>query len=206
MGSIGNLQNGQTFKVTKHMPEVKVPPKDISKMTPTELMKFNQEAASAQGNREIARVAETFQERHSDNGKVDILVEGNDGVAVVSGSKISLEELGQALPKYAFELKKFDENDDNFIEEHEMKTSWGERLTSAGVSVGGSTIAAAGTGATIGGLGGTAVVPGIGTVAGAGGLGLLGGAIGFVGSFIVEGGKTALYAMGDGYNTGEVFR
>ena len=46
MGSIGNLQDGQSFKITKYMPEAQAPAKDLSKMTPTEMMKYNQASAS----------------------------------------------------------------------------------------------------------------------------------------------------------------
>lgn len=198
MGNINNLSGGNTFQVKKHLLNQQ-PDKPVAKMTMAELDAFEKEAKN--DLKKIGEVKATFQDRYADNGKVEILVEGEGGVAVVSGRKISLPELGRSLPEYALELKAFDENGDNFIEEHELSTSWGEKLTSAGTAIGVGTLGGAGTGATIGAMGGTAVVPGIGTVAGGGALGLLGGAIGFIGSAVWEGGSTIMYAMGDGYNS-----
>jgi hypothetical protein len=186
MGDISKLQSGQTFSVTKYsMPQAA---KDPSKMTIGELGAFQREN-QAELNK-LKKVAGEFEARSADNGKVDIMVESDGQLAIVSGKKISLTELGRALPEYALELKKYDENNDNHITEDELTISWGEKLS------------AAGTGAGIGALGGTAVVPGIGTVAGGAGLGLLGGALGFVGSALWEGGSTIMYAMGDGYKKG----
>jgi hypothetical protein len=198
MGDISKLQSGQTFSVTKYsMPQAA---KDPSKMTIGELGAFQREN-QAELNK-LKKVAGEFEARSADNGKVDIMVESDGQLAIVSGKKISLTELGRALPEYALELKKYDENNDNHITEDELTISWGEKLTDAATTVGVSTVSAAGTGAGIGALGGTAVVPGIGTVAGGAGLGLLGGALGFVGSALWEGGSTIMYAMGDGYKKG----
>ncbi|HEY9843747.1 MAG TPA: hypothetical protein V6D23_24965 [Candidatus Obscuribacterales bacterium] len=198
MGEVNNLQSGQSFQVVQKKVKSPVP----EHMTIAETAGFNQKTAKEQS--EIAAIKNNFKDRYSENGKVELIVEDAQGVAVIEGKNIDLSELsqkGQALARYALELKKYDENGDNHITEDELYTSWGERLGGAGIAIGGSTVAAAGTGASIGAMGGTAVVPGIGTVAGGGALGLLGGAIGFVGSFIWEGGKTAVYAARDKYDS-----
>lgn len=198
MGDVTKLQSGQTFQVIQK--KVKTPAPEG--MTIAQTHQYNQSTQKEQA--EINAVKNTFKDRFSENGKVELIVEDGQGVAVISGRKISLAELsqkGNALANYALELKKFDENGDNYIEEDELYTSWGERMGNAGMAIGGSTLAAAGTGAAIGGMGGTAVMPVVGTVAGAGGVGLLGGAIGFVGSTLWEGVKTIGYAAGDKYNS-----
>lgn len=198
MGDVSKLQSGQSFQVVQK--KVKTPAPEG--MTIAGTVAYNQRTAKEQA--EIAAIKNTFKDRFSENGKVELIVEDGDGVAVISGRKIDLSELsqhGKALAQYALELKKFDDNGDNCIEERELYTTWGDHLKSAGIAIGGSTLGGAGTGAAIGGMGGTAVVPVIGTVAGAGALGLLGGAIGFVGSTLWEGVKTVGYAAGDKYKT-----
>jgi hypothetical protein len=188
MGDISKLQNGQTFQVTKYT--VKPGNKDVGNMTMAELDKFQE--ASKKELAQASQVVNTFADRTSKNGKVDILVQGNDGVAVISGRKISLTELGKAAPEYALELKKFDENDDNFIEEGELFTSWGERLTGAAIGIGGGAVSGAGIGAGVG-----AAFAGVGAIPGA----IKGGIVGAVGGLLWEGGRTAMFAFSDGYNT-----
>ncbi|PIQ26082.1 hypothetical protein COW36_02235 [bacterium (Candidatus Blackallbacteria) CG17_big_fil_post_rev_8_21_14_2_50_48_46] len=188
MGDISKLQNGQTFQVTKY--GMKQAPKDVGNMTMAELEKY-QNSSKAELS-QVSNVVNTFTDRTSKNGKVDILVQGDNGVAVISGRKINLAELGRAVPEYALELKKFDENDDNFIEEHELYTSWGERLGGAGLAIAGGTASGAGVGAGVG-----AAFAGVGAIPGA----IKGGIIGGVGALLWEGGKTAMYAFSDGYNS-----
>ena len=193
MGDIHKLQNGQTFQVTKY--GMKQAPKDVGNMTMAEMEKY-QNSAKTELN-QISSVVNSFETRTAQNGKVDILVQGDNGVAVISGRKINLAELGKAAPEYALELKKFDENDDNCIEEHELYTSWGERLGGAAISVAGSTASGAGVGAGVG-----TAFAGVGAIPGA----IKGGIIGGVGSLIWEGGKTAMFAFSDGYNSPKFLR
>lgn len=198
MGNVSKVQSGQTFEVIQK----KVKPVAPENMTLAQTAQYNQ-ATSKQQN-EIAKVKTNFKDQYAENGKVELLLEDGDGVAVIQGRNISLAELsqkGQALAEYALELKKFDENGDNHINEDELYTSWGERGTDAAANIGMATVGGASTGAAIGGFGGTAVMPVVGTVAGAGGVGLLGGAIGLVSSALWEGGKTAVYGFTDKYKT-----
>lgn len=198
MGNVSKVQSGQTFQVVQK----KTKPVAPENMTLTQTAQFNQATSKQQS--EIAKVKANFKDQYAENGKVELLLEDTDGVAVIQGSKISLAELsqkGQALAEYALELKKFDADGDNHITEDELYTSWKERLGDAAGNVGMATVGGASTGAAIGGFGGTAVMPVVGTVAGAGGVGLLGGAIGFVGSALWEGGRTAIYGMTDKYNS-----
>lgn len=188
MTDISKLQTGQTFQVTKY--GLKPGSKDVGSMTMAELDKFQND--SKKELTQISEVTNSFTDRASKNGKVDILVQGDDGIAVVSGRKISLAELGKAAPEYALELKKYDENDDNFIEEHELYTSWGERLGGAALAIGGGTATGAGIGAGVG-----AAFAGVGAIPGA----IKGGIVGAVGAVLWEGGRTALFAFSDGYNT-----
>ncbi|MBT9545683.1 MAG: hypothetical protein IV090_09860 [Candidatus Sericytochromatia bacterium] len=188
MTDISKLQTGQTFQVTKY--GLKSGAKDVGSMTMAELDKFQNDSKKELA--QIAEVTNSFTDRTSKNGKVDILIQGEGGIAVVSGRKVSLAELGKAAPEYALELKKLDENDDNFIEEHELYTSWGERLGGAAISIGGGAVSGAGIGAGVG-----AAFAGVGAIPGA----IKGGLVGGIGAVLWEGGKTALFAFSDGYNT-----
>lgn len=188
MGDIHKLQNGQTFQVTKY--GMKPAPKEVGKMTMAELDAYQKNSQAEL--KQIQSVVNSFQDRASKNGKVDILVQGDNGIAIISGRKINLTELGKAVPEYALELKKFDENDDNFIEEHELYTSWSERLSGAGMAIAGGVASGAGVGAGVG-----AAFAGVGAIPGA----IKGGLIGGIGAVLWEGGKTALFAFSDGYNS-----
>lgn len=193
MGDINKLQSGQTFQVTKY--GMKPAPKEVGKMTMAELEKYQNSAKTELS--QINNVIQSFNDRTSKNGKVDILVQGDNGVAVISGRKINLAELGKAAPEYALELKKFDENDDNCIEEHELYTSWGERLSGAGIAIAGGAASGAGVGAGVG-----AAFAGVGAIPGA----IKGGLIGGGGALLWEAGKTAIFAFSDGYNSPEFVR
>ena len=189
MGEIKNLQSGNSFQVVQR--KTKTNPSEG--MTIAQTAKFNQ--TNRQEQAEIANLKSTFGARYAENGKVELLVEGSDGIAVVQGNRISLAELsqkGNALAEYALELKKFDEDGDNHITEDELFTSWGERGASAGTTIALSTGGGAATGAGIG-----AWFAGVGALPGAGVGALLSG----VGSTLWEGVKTIGYATGDKYNT-----
>lgn len=188
MGDIAKLQGGQTFQIVQRK----------TKSTAPENMTIQQSAAYTRNTQkeqaEISALKATFKDRFAENGKVELLLEGGDGIAVIQGSKISLAELSQkgtALANYALELKKFDENGDNYIEEDELYTSWGERASSAGVSIGGAAVGGAAGGAGIG-----AWFAGVGALPGAGVGALLSGG----GALLWEGVKTIGYAAGDKYN------
>lgn len=197
MGSIRNLSSGESFKVIKQV-ERQAPNQGLTLGNTNQQVERNKES-----EREINKIKQTFDSRYAENEKVEILVEGPDGLAVIQSRTdkgINLNEMAQAggaLASYALELKPLDENGDNYINEDELYKSWGEQLGGSAMTVGAATATAAGTGATIGGLGGTVVVPGVGTLVGTGG-GALGGAIiGGVGSFLWEGVQTIGYAMSD---------
>lgn len=197
MGSINGLRNGESFKIIKQV-ERQAPNQGLT------LGNTNQQVEKNKASeREINQIKQTFDSRYAENEKVELLVEGPDGLAVVQSRTdkgINLNEMAQAggaLASYALELKPLDENGDNYINEDELYKSWGEQLGGSAMTVGAATATAAGTGATIGGLGGTVVVPGVGTLVGTGG-GALGGAIiGGVGSLLWEGVQTIGYAMSD---------
>jgi hypothetical protein len=62
------------------------------------------------------------------NGLVDVVVEDNEGkLHLYTGEKINLEELGKAQPNIMIhdmeDLKSFDENNDGFLVESELKQS-----------------------------------------------------------------------------------
>ena len=184
---IATLQQGNSYSVSKYVS--KTASKDMSGMTVQEFSRY--QAEHKEDDAKMNQIRLVHQLTSLKNGRVDILVEGANGVAVVSGAKINLVELGTAIPELAIQLRDLDENKDMFLEEEELYTSWGERLGSAGLSIGGSTIGGAATGGTV------TAITGPGTLAGAG----VGAAVGFIGSFLWEGGKTVLYAIGDSYNS-----
>ncbi len=196
MGNISNLQSGQSFKVIQ-----KIEKKDsnAANVAITDTNKFLSKTSQA----EIGRVKSTFADRYSENGKVELRIEDTSGMAVIQGSKISLDEMlqqGGTLAKFAAELKSFDANKDNHITEDELFTSWGEHLTQSAVTVGGSAAAGFGTGSTIVAIGGTIALPGLGTAAGwlaGGGMGAL---VAGGGAAIWEGFRTVGYAMNDNYD------
>lgn len=197
MGSISNLRSGESFKVIKQ----------VARQAANEnltLGNTNQQVEKNKASeREISQIKQSFDTRYAENEKVEILVEGADGVAVIQSRTdkgINLSEMAQAggaLASYALELKPLDENGDNHINEDELYKSWGEQLGGSAMTVGAATLTAAGTGATIGGLGGTIIVPVAGTFVGAGGGAIGGGIIGGVGSLLWEGVQTVGFAMSD---------
>ncbi|MGV3525564.1 MAG: DUF6861 domain-containing protein [Candidatus Sericytochromatia bacterium] len=191
MGDISKLQSGQTFQVVQRKTKTPVP----QGMTIQESAQFNRTTQKEQA--EISGIKQNFADRFAENGKVELLVEGGDGVAVVQGSKINLAELaqkGNALAEYALELKAYDKkgNNDGFITEDELRTDWGEHLTQSALTVGGATVGGAGTGAGVGVFFG-----GVGAGPGA----LAGAAVGATGSALWEGFRTIGYAFGDSYDS-----
>lgn len=169
MTDINSLNSGKTFTVNKRAH------KDVSKMN------FIQQA-------EEVKAQNAFAEKHfgnaAENGKVEILLSDESGTAVISGHKVSLPELGKAAPEIALELKQYDKNSDNYLEEKELIKTWGQHAKSAAVSVGVSTAAGAGTGAGVG-----AWFAGVGAIPGA-----------LVGA-LVTGVPTALWEIGSGFFT-----
>lgn len=205
MGNISSLHSGESFKIVekklKGSPSV-----DPSKMTIGQTNQYLDEKQMKKAQIEINGVKDNFKDRYDHNGKVELLVEGIDGVAVVqdTGNGISLHELaaqGGALTHFALTLKKYDENNDYIITEDELFTSWGEQLGESALTIGGATAAGAATGSTIGAMGGTVVVPGVGTAVGWLGMGALGAAIGGIGSTVWEGVRAIGYAASDEYHT-----
>lgn len=193
MGNVSNLSQGQEFNSFKVISKA-------AKETLPDTASFAEHYEHQQNQKEVLGeindIRRTFQDRYAENGEVEILVESDEGAAVIQSKNgaISIPELaeqGGALSHYAIVLRDYDENKDGVIVEDELYRSWGERFGSAAGNVGIATVSGAGTGATIGAMGGTAVVPGVGTVAGGGALGLLGGAIGAIGSTVFEGAKLA---------------
>jgi len=188
MGDISKLQSGQTFQVVQK--KLKTPAPD--NMTISETHKYNQQTQKEQA--EISSIKSTFSSRFAENGKVELLIEGGDGVAIIQGNKISLREMtqkGSAMAEYALELKKFDANNDGFIEEKELYTSWGQQLGKSAGNIGMATGGSAATGAAV------TIWTGPGALIGA----KVGAIIGLVGSTAWEGLQTVGYAMGDKYNS-----
>jgi len=205
MGNISKIQNGETFKIVERKLKGTTSV-DPGKMTIGQTNQYLDAKHMKKAEQEISQVKENFKDRYDHNGKVELLVEGMDGIAVVqdTGNGISLHELGEqggALTHFALTLKKYDENNDYIITEDELYTSWGEQLGGSAMTIGGATAAGAATGSTIGAMGGTVVVPGVGTAVGWLGMGALGAAISGIGSTLWEGARTIGYAVSDEYHT-----
>lgn len=203
---INQLQSGRTFEVKKA--GMTAPEKDPMKMTLQELNAYQQANQNPQAA--VNKIRSDFEDYAADNGKVDILIEGENGVAHISGTRISIAELsqqGEAAAEYAMQLRDHDENKDGFIEEHELITDGGERAGEAAMTVGAYALGGFSVGSIAGATGGTFVVPGLGTFVGWLAIGGLGAAAGAIAGVIDEGISTAMWAYGDNhYNSPDHIR
>ena len=143
---------------------------------------------------DVTQGKEKIQNGLENNGKVDIVVADKSGTYHFSGEKIHLEELGQAAPEVAMKLNKYDENDDGFIEESELKHS-------ESPSVVGNLVSSTVIGGTIGFVAGGIYSSPLGGIL-APATGVIGGAVGLVVGAGIEGAR-ALDWMDSAYEIGD---